>query len=84
MKYHRIWHFIRVCIVWFDKISYFEIITYDPSIITMDRPDLAVSNFMELFIGQNMVNPLNKLNQRFYRCRDISFQFENLNISFQF
>ena len=30
----------------------------------MDHPDLAVLNFMEKFIGQERVNPFNKLNQK--------------------
>ena len=34
---------------------YFEIITCDPSIYTMDHPDFILSNFMESFIGVKMV-----------------------------
>ena len=44
------WHFIGVCTVCYDKnqslekeiLYFFEIITCDPSIYTMDQPDLTV------------------------------------------
>ena len=34
---------------------FFEVLTCDPSIYTMDHPDLPVSNFMENFIGLKRV-----------------------------
>ena len=49
-----LWHFIWVCTISGDKIKlqrkkynfFFEIIIYDPSIYTMDHPDLTVSNII--------------------------------------
>ena len=37
------------------KKNYEEIITYNPSIYTIDHPDLTVSNFMENAIGLKWV-----------------------------
>ena len=42
------------------EVQYFlKIITCDPSIYTMDHPDLTVSNFMEYSFGQKMVKTIN-------------------------
>ena len=38
-----------------EKKNHVEIITYNPSIYTIDHPDLTVSNFMENAIGLKWV-----------------------------
>ena len=54
-------HSIRVYIVCLKKLIFrernvvFGILTYDPSIYTMDHPDLTVSNFMGISIGTQKV-----------------------------
>ena len=40
------------------EVYFLEIITCDPSIYTMDHPNLTVSNFMGNFIGLKKVNPI--------------------------
>ena len=56
-------HFISVCTGCKDKIDlqrkkcniFFEMITCNPSIYTIDHPDITVSNFMENSIGHKRV-----------------------------
>ena len=38
------------------KYNFLEIIICDPSIYTIDHPDLTISNFMRNFIGTQKVN----------------------------
>ena len=55
MKCHIMWHFIRVCTIAAEikettekeKQYYLEIVTREPSLHTMNHPDLSVSIFME-------------------------------------
>ena len=83
MKWRIMQHSIRVSTVCFDKTSifresniFFEIISFDPSINTMDRPDLTVSKFMRGsrgvgggWIGVRIPRLLE--NHRFYRNKHL-------------
>ena len=60
MKCHIMWHFIRVCLFFAkDKIKIQIkniIITCEPSIYTMEHPDLTVCSCMENSIGLKRLN----------------------------
>ena len=64
MKCRKLRHFIRVYTVYLGKLHLqrkkyniiLEVITGDPSIYTVDHPDITVSNFMEYSIGPKRVN----------------------------
>ena len=53
---------------------FFEIITFDPSIYTMDHPDLTVSNLMENPIG------LKRVNQKIFLNMEIMLKYGILEI----